>query len=333
MKRNQQGFSLLEIIISLSVGLVLFAGIMSVFVGMRTTTQETNSLGALQENGRFALSMITEDLMRQSFWGDLVAPLSSSNVSSNDLPSFPATGDCTGQGLNNSSFPQATGHFRTLWGMTASTSSPINCIDDASIGSDVLQLKRVLANPFAVGTVGNDADSNQFFLNTNSSNGTIFPGKSNLPVINNAQVWQYLHHVYYVKDESQGDISVPVLMRGALSNAGGDLMLFQPMIDGIEIIHLMYGVDTDGDGSVNAYISPNVMTTNYWDNANAKILAVKVYILARDILPDADYVNETTYLLGDLSFTPDTTNNHYRRLLLNSTVTLYNAGVDAWNSN
>ena len=79
MKKNQKGFSLLEIILSLSVGLVLFAGIMSVLIGMRTTTQVTNSLGELQENGRFALSVITEDLMRQNFWGDLASPLNLSN--------------------------------------------------------------------------------------------------------------------------------------------------------------------------------------------------------------------------------------------------------------
>ena len=67
MKKNNQGFSLLEIFISLSVGLVLFAGVMSVFVGMRTTTAETSSLGTLQENGRFALNVITEDFNVKTF--------------------------------------------------------------------------------------------------------------------------------------------------------------------------------------------------------------------------------------------------------------------------
>ncbi len=58
--------------ISLAVGLVLFAGVMSIFVGMRTTTAETTGYGELQENGRFAISVLSDDLLRQNFWGSYV---------------------------------------------------------------------------------------------------------------------------------------------------------------------------------------------------------------------------------------------------------------------
>ena len=60
---------------------------------------------------------------------------------------------------------------------------------------------------------------------------------------------------------------------------------------------------------------------------NNRILAVRIYVLARSILPDNKYTNTNTYTLGDL---PVTFDDHYRRLLFNSTVTLYNAGVDSW---
>ena len=325
MRKNQQGFSLLEVILSLSVGLVLFAGIMSVFVGMRITTQETNSLGVMQENGRFALSVFTDDLMRQNFWGDLSSSLNASNSISISLPTMPATTDCTGQGLNNSSFPRALGHFRTLWGMTAVNANPINCIDDARVGSDILQIKRVLANPLSPLT--DNPDNGSYWLNINYANGVIFPGTIAVPFVNNSQLWQYQHHVYYVRNETQGDITVPVLMQARLSNGGANLMKFQPLIEGIEVIRFMYGVDTDDDRVVNAYISASKMTEDYWNNTDAKILAVKVYILARDILPDEDYKNEKTYFLGDLKVISD---DHYRRLLLISTVTLHNSGVETW---
>lgn len=327
MKKNQQGFSLLEIILSLSVGLVLFAGIMSVFVGMRTTTQETNSLGTLQENGRFALSVITDDLMRQDFWGDLSNPITSDMGVG--LPAMPAVGDCTGQGLNNSSFPLAAGHFRTLWGMTTTSVNPINCINDARIDSDILQLKRVIATPFpplADGSTGNP-DAGRFWLNTNTASGFIFPDNIDAPLVNNSQLWQYQHHVYYVRNETQGDFTVPVLMQATLSTTVGSLMTFQPLIEGIEQIRFMYGVDTDADRVVNAYISADNMTNDYWNNTNSEILSVKVYVLARDILPDADYTISKSYILGDIEVTA---NDNFRRLLLESTVSLHNSGVDSW---
>ena len=72
MKKNQLGLTILELLISLTVGLFLFAGVLSVFIGMRTTTEETTSYGALQENARFALNIISEDLARQAFWGGAV---------------------------------------------------------------------------------------------------------------------------------------------------------------------------------------------------------------------------------------------------------------------
>ena len=323
MKKSQQGFTLLEIFISLAIGLVLFAGVMSIFAGMKTTTSETSSLGTLQENGRFALSVITDDLMRQNFWGDLAVDASVSTIVPTGFPAIPAGGDCVGGGSNNASFPQAVGTFRTIWGITSVDASPMNCINDARVGSDVLQLKRALAQAFDP-LVVNPAN-NRFWLNTNPTNGVVFPGNIAVPLVNNAQMWQYQHHVYYVRDEPQGNITVPVLMQGTLSNAA-NLMSFQPLIEGIERIRFMYGVDTDADGFVNAYISATNMNNALWDNST--ILAVKVYILARDILEDNNYTDTKTYLMGGLVV--PAANDNFRRLLLMSTVTLHNSGEKSW---
>ena len=75
---RQQGFTLLELFVALSIGLFLFAGVMSVFVGLRTTSAETSSYGEMRENGRFAISLLTDDLMRVGFWGELSGDLNQS---------------------------------------------------------------------------------------------------------------------------------------------------------------------------------------------------------------------------------------------------------------
>ena len=85
-RHTVKGFTLVELMISLSIGLVLFAGVMSVFVGMRSTTSDTSSFGELQENGRFAVSVLTDDLLRQNFWGDLSETFSLSSLSGNPVP-------------------------------------------------------------------------------------------------------------------------------------------------------------------------------------------------------------------------------------------------------
>ncbi len=336
MLKYPKGFTLVEIMIALSVGAVLFAGVLSVFVGMRTTTSETSSYGVMQENGRFAISVLTDDLLRQDFWGDYAGVFGRSAI--NPVPAAPAV-ECTGGGLNNGTFPNLVGPFRTLWGQTVTAANPMGCFDDANLGSDILQIKRVVANALVDGAgdpIAN-APAGNFYLVANQSSGTIFaPGLVPTNIVN-SRVWQYQHHVYYVRNDAQGGNNVPVLMQGRLTNQ----MTFAPIIDGIEMIRFMYGIDTTINpenpsyGVIDAFVSANQvaaaggMTEALWNNAGgARILAVKVYVLARDIRPDLNYTNNSTYQLGNL---PVTFNDNYRRLLFSSTVTLYNAGVDAWN--
>lgn len=325
--KKQHGFTLLEVFITLIIGLVIFAGVLSVFVGMRTTTSETSSYGELQENGRFAISVLSEDLLRQDFWGDYNGSI---NTGSIDAAVAAPVGECSGDGINNGTFPVAAGHFRTLWGQTATTASIMGgCRTDATIGSDVLQLKRVLATPLAL-AVGDIAPANNYYFISNMNDGAFFaPGV--VPDIKNARVWQYQHHIYYVREEAQGINTVPVLMQGQLSGT----LSFAPIIDGIERIRFEYGIDTalsptsPGYGIVDAYVPAANMTDDLWDNASSRIISVKIYVLARAIQPDNKYENKNTYKLGGFDYT---VNDNYRRLLFTSTITLYNASTDRWDN-
>lgn len=323
--RTQSGFSILEIFISLVIGIALLSGVLSVFVGMKTTTSETSGYGELQENGRFALSIIADDLMKADFWGDYAGTFDAASVNG-VVPGAPAI-DCVGEGINNATFPAAAGQFRTLWGHTVKSGNtdPLGCFANtaqAKVGSDLVQLKRVISSPVVA------TPANNFYLMTNLSDGQIFAGGGAVPVIDNSQTWEYQHHVYYVTEQNQGNNKVPVLMQGRLTNT----MSFSPLVDGIEMIKFMYGVDTDTNvddkGVINAFISADNMTSALWNNAvNTKIVAVKVYVLARSVLPDTKYTNANTYQLGDTTYTP---NDNYRRMLFTSTVTLFNARIDSW---
>jgi len=323
MRKSQQGLTILEMLIALVLGLILFAGVMSIFVGMRVTTQETTSYGELQENGRFALSMITNDLIRQGFWGDMDGNLDFAGLTQTIDPALLA-GDCIGGGANNASFPIAIGHFRTLWGTTVVGAANMGCINDAVIGSDIIQIKRAISSPVLPANVA----ANRYYLASNPNSAAIFAGNAAVPNLNFARLWEYQHHVYYISNEAQGNDVVPVLRQGQLTNVG-NAMNFSMVVEGIERIRFMYGVDTDDDGAVNAFISANNMTNAFWDNENdVSILAVKVYVLARDILRDQKYTNTNTYQLGDLAVQGN--GDNYRRLLFSSTITLHNARSVSW---
>ena len=188
LKKNssQQGFTLVELMIAMSIGLVLFAGVMSVFIGMRTTTAETSTFGELQENGRFAISVLTDDLLNQDLWGDYVGTLSSANLL--QIPAAPGN-DCVGGGVNNATFPVAVGNFRTLWGqtLTAGDLDPLGCFTNPAgtqtrVGSDVIQLKRVIADEIGAAPL-TPASAGNFYLTTNSTTGAVVAFGGAIPVL------------------------------------------------------------------------------------------------------------------------------------------------------
>jgi len=343
-KHKQQGFSLLEIFIALVIGLVLFSGVLSVFVGLRSTVSETSSYGEMQENGRFAISVLTDDLLRQGFWGDLPTPMGM-GVLENNPPV--AAGDCSVAGTNNGSFPQALGHFRTIWGATLASASVMNCINDAIVGSDLILIKRVISQPITPPVTPASLDANRYYLMSSVNSADIFAGNGVIPTIANSQVWEYQNHIYYIKNDTQGSNIVPVLMQGRLTNSGTQAINFQPLIDGIEMMRFWYGIDSDsdadtndydigagpGDGVIDAFIPARNMTQALWNNQGSRILAVKVFILVRDILPDAKYTNNNTYQLGGSTALDQFSagGDNYRRLLFSSTVSLQNAKVKIWN--
>lgn len=59
---KQRGFTLLEVMVALALGLLLTVGILSLFQSTSQTNRLQNGLARLQENGRFAVSRIETDL-------------------------------------------------------------------------------------------------------------------------------------------------------------------------------------------------------------------------------------------------------------------------------
>ncbi|MDE1460534.1 PilW family protein [Spartinivicinus poritis] len=59
---KQQGMSLIELMIALVLGLLLIAGILQLFLGVTQTFRQNETLSRIQENGRFSLDFIAQDI-------------------------------------------------------------------------------------------------------------------------------------------------------------------------------------------------------------------------------------------------------------------------------
>ena len=123
---RERGLSLTELLIALVVGLFLMTATFSVLEMSSSSVQSTGQLNQLQETARLALRMMEEDIAQTGFFSDLtgVDLITGANAVA---PATITGADCVGGGLNNGSFPNGIGNFRTLWAARKVSGSLISC--------------------------------------------------------------------------------------------------------------------------------------------------------------------------------------------------------------
>lgn len=67
--KNQKGFSVIELMVAMVIGLVLMAGALSIFFSSRVTFSTNEQMARLQENGRVALDLVTHDIRSAGYNG------------------------------------------------------------------------------------------------------------------------------------------------------------------------------------------------------------------------------------------------------------------------
>lgn len=108
-RKYQRGLSLIELLISMTLGLILLAGMIAVFYGNQRSTELNTAMANIQENARFALNTLSEDIRMAGFQGCLDSRRGLMVVKSDDAP-IPLDGlKPDGSPNHNSNLSAATG--------------------------------------------------------------------------------------------------------------------------------------------------------------------------------------------------------------------------------
>lgn len=83
---QQCGFTLVEVMIALALGLVLISGLVTVFQGNKQSSELNQAMAEMQESARFALDALTRDARMAGFQGCALASDSSAKVIASDAP-------------------------------------------------------------------------------------------------------------------------------------------------------------------------------------------------------------------------------------------------------
>ena len=327
--RRQRGINLIELMISMAIGLFLLAGLVGIFVNSSQTSAELQKSSAQLENGRYAMQTIGEDLALGGFFG-FYAP---SAATAEPDPCSTAIADIK-NGIN-----------LQVWGIRGTDSlwSGHACLPTANrlAGTAVLVVRRVDTNAttggnFVVGETYLQANANPddpanptvaaatATTGTTSSGGT-FPLKlkDNTTV---APVRKVHTHIYFIAPCSQPlectgastDDGIPTLKRVEVSSAAAGGYTVVPIAEGIENLQFEYGIDADGDGAPETPFVALPPSSAAWSN----VVAVQVYLLARNVEKSAGYTDNKTYDLG--AATSVTPNDSYKRHAYSGLVRIVN---------
>ena len=66
--KNQRGFTLVELMVALVIGLIILLGVAKIFSANRLTYSVLEATGRLQENGQYAMSFISQQMRRTGYY-------------------------------------------------------------------------------------------------------------------------------------------------------------------------------------------------------------------------------------------------------------------------
>lgn len=349
-QRNQHGFTIVELMVAATLGLLILSGAISMLVSNKRIYTEQDEMGRLQENARFAIDLLVRDIRMAGYAGcadDISGVVNHVNGSNNvtDIHYFIAVegSENAGNWLPGNSTDQVGNMIANSDGITVryldptsifvvdpvvtvanarihtTTDSGLELGDIISIAdcssADVVVITSNPTTPACNSAINPACDSN-FDHNIGNVAGAQ-PGNRlrdlSKTYNNDARILKFYAARYFIGDDANGN---PVLRRMTGVNKDDGAALVEDLVEGVENMQILYGEDTDND--VVADIYRNATTVVDWDN----VVSVRLSLLFRTVDEyGAEVFQNNLDLLGTIINPPD---DRRRRRVFTTTVQIRN---------
>jgi len=305
--RSQQGFSLVELLVALLLGLLLMSGIIAVYLESKRGWAQDEAIARVQENGRYALRLLSREIAMAGFYG---------GATDTGAITSPAVADCQTWLLNPDEVIEV---YNAADGGAPAAFNNCFAATDVRAGTDILAIRR--ASDQALIDDGewepgfSALTATQYYLNTFADGlGTaavelgsaLNTGALTAPG-STADVWAYQGRIYYIGTEN----GVPSLCVRSAQNTAQTCL-----VNGIESLQVELGVDTDGDGIPDEFVSDRVADAAGALDADT-VLSMRIHLLVRSLEPvRSSPTDSRTWNLGDQTLTTNAgaADQFYRRL-------------------
>lgn len=330
---SQRGYTLIELMVSLTLGLLIVASLTVVYVNSSFARNEIEKTSQQTDNGRYALQVLGDDLKNAGYLGEFnptqFGPLNP-DQSASSLPSVmklpvakpdPCALDLV---TLKKAMPIAVQGYKSSAGLTCITEQVVpntdvvvvrrasTCaIGETTCDAAVSGALYFQASGCASDTELNSGNVNNFYSLTFDVSALTLLQRDCATV---AQRRQFRTHIYYVASNGNAGDGIPTLKRLEMRvTSGAPAWVSVPLVEGVENLQVEYGIDTSVNPTTG---SPIVFTSNpdlylgcavtkcieYWANT----VAAKLYVLARNTVPTTGFDDGKSYLLG---FNPNGTAN------------------------
>jgi len=302
LHRNHHGFTLIEIMVAMLIGLFLMGGVLQLFSGMNTSARLQQQMGYLQENGRLAIELLSKDIRNADYWG------CAANVNVGSV--IDPEGDGYNKAIHGAQAQNGLSGTDGADGAAGEQDAPdtITLRGTSGMGDIVIESHQIQAATIqASGADVNNLKLGQIVMISNCSSADMFqitndPSKSGQQVNHgtggnvkpgNAATYSQgegnCTNCFQTSYEDTGALLlVPYSTTFAIldSPASGLPALFMTntgncptgceLIEGVENMQIQYGEDTTDDRSVNRYVDADEAGLDM-----NNVIAVKISLLVR----------------------------------------------------
>lgn len=352
-RRHASGFSLVEMMVAVTLGLIILAAVAKIFATSRSTYAHEEGLARVQEGGRFSMEFLATDIRMAGYKGcnsdsstgnvnNIATPATNAyQLLAGGIRSYRYTGSGTALSDWSPALPAdffsngdvqagtdvivvqyASTLDTNLTGNMGATNANIQILSTAAISSEIH------ANDILVIS---DCTSTDVFRATNVSSGsgtTTIAHSSSSNSSNNlsknydtrASIMKLVSRAYYIGTGASGE---PSLMRKELANAAASPpIVTQELVEGVQDMRILLGLETDTpkDYIPNQYVHANSASITNWGN----IVSVRLALLLRTTTK-VEGADAQTYGLNDTTVGPF--NDNRRRHVFTSSIKLRNAGI------
>ncbi|MDW3094944.1 MAG: PilW family protein [Gammaproteobacteria bacterium] len=321
-QRIQSGISMIELLVAMILVIVILAGLISMFSSNKIAYTSQESISRIQEAYRFASEIIQKEVRSAGYYGcnressivdtlsslpfeaDHTKPIEGFNatdattwdraITPTSLTIGTTTGDIVRGGTDILVVRRVSDTQHALNAAMATTSaspqiaaniSPVALsVDDVAIISDCKRsaIFQVTGFTIASGIIAHSTTGGSIGNSTAQL-------LTSAPAFDlDADVMRFNTTVFFIGTSTNGTPSLKRKVNSAPSEI---------IIDGVENMQILYGLDTDADGIANRYVNASNITAVEWANVTSARISL-LMLAPENSLPEND---AETYVLLDES--------------------------------